>query len=168
HATEARVDRVLPRDVVAERRRCDRQRTQQRERQTLHYGEVRRAVALLLRARLRDRRWRGRRALVRGRVRLRDGRRRRGRSLVRRRRRLGHGCGRFDARGLHRGTVTRRSVERPERPCRVAPEWADEGAIVLVPELARAVVELELFQRREGPVALLDEREAALLVRRRR
>ena len=35
----------------------------------------------------------------------------------------------------------------------------DQFAVVLVRDLARAVIELELLERREGPVAFLDERE---------
>ena len=44
----------------------------------------------------------------------------------------------------------------------IAPQLADLGAVVLVGELAGAMVELQLLQCRERAVALLREREAPL------
>ena len=48
-------------------------------------------------------------------------------------------------------------LERPEELGRAATQRPDERAVVVVGDLARAVVELELLQRRERPVALLLE-----------
>src|SRR5262249_61586714 len=59
-------------------------------------------------------------------------------------------------------------VERPQRVGSRAGERADERAVVVVADLARAVVELELLERGEGAIALVEEREPLLLLGRRR
>ena len=70
----------------------------------------------------------------------------------------------------HRGRVRRPgAVSLPgssacNASAAVAPQRPDERAVVLVRDLAGAVVELELLQRRERAVALLGEREPAPLV----
>ena len=60
-------------------------------------------------------------------------------------------------------------VKRAQCLRRSLPQWADELAVVGVRDLSGAVVEFELLQRSERPVALLCELEPALLelVRRR-
>ena len=62
------------------------------------------------------------------------------------------------------------SLDRPERPqklSRAAPQRADLRAVVLVGDLAGAVVELELLQRREGAIAFFLEHDSLLLPRPR-
>jgi hypothetical protein len=49
-----------------------------------------------------------------------------------------------------------------------SPQGPDERAVVLVRDLAGPVVELELFERGQGAVALFQEPEARLLLRIRR
>ena len=66
----------------------------------------------------------------------------------------------------HRSAVARRA--RAARGRGRAAQRADERAVVLVVDLAGAVVELELLQRGERAVALLDQREPPLLGGRRR
>ena len=62
------------------------------------------------------------------------------------------------------GSATPRGViERAERDRGRLPERADELAVVGIVHLAGAMVELELLQRRERTVPLLDEREPASL-----
>src|SRR5439155_25486476 len=56
-------------------------------------------------------------------------------------------------------------LERAQRLGNSLPQRPDELAVVLVRDLARAVVELELLQGRERPVALLGELELAALER---
>ena len=55
-----------------------------------------------------------------------------------------------------------RGVERLERRGRGAAERADRGAVVGVVDLPRPVVELELLERRERVVALLDQEQDLL------
>ena len=57
------------------------------------------------------------------------------------------------------GVRFRSRVERLQRVGGAASQRTDERAVVLVGHLARAVVELELLQRGERAVALLDELE---------
>lgn len=59
---------------------------------------------------------------------------------------------------LHRALL-----ERQQSPRRLSPQWADEGAIVLVGHRPRAVVELELLQRRERTIPLLEELQPSTL-----
>ena len=59
-------------------------------------------------------------------------------------------------------------LEGPQRLAGLAAQRADEGAVVLVGDLACPVVELELLQRRERPVALVQEAQALLLLGIRR
>src|SRR6478672_10624262 len=101
-------------------------------------GRLRRAAHLLLRQA------RGR-SLVRRRIRLghRGGYRRR--ALVRRRGRLRRQLGSLEC--GHLGTVARLPVERPQRVRSRLPEWADVAPVVVVGDLAGAVVELELLER---------------------
>src|SRR5919109_3380032 len=54
-------------------------------------------------------------------------------------------------------------IERPQSFGGPPPEGPDELAVVLVRDLARSVVELELFQGRESTVALFGELEAPAL-----
>ena len=70
---------------------------------------------------------------------------------------LGHSAFGTDSLLLRSGTW----LERPQRFGRLAPQRADELAVVLVRDLAGAVVELELLQRRERAVALLGQLERA-------
>jgi len=60
-------------------------------------------------------------------------------------------------------------VERAQRVRGTTPQRADELPVVVVRDLSRAVIELELFERRERLVSLLGEREPPLLelIRRR-
>lgn len=60
-------------------------------------------------------------------------------------------------------------VERAQRLGRSLAQWADELAVVVVRDLPGAMVEFELLQRGERPVAFLCKLEPALLelVRRR-
>ena len=50
-------------------------------------------------------------------------------------------------------------LQRLHRPGSLGPQRRDESAVVLVRDLAGAVVELELLQRIERTVSLLDERQ---------
>src|SRR5439155_4392999 len=56
-------------------------------------------------------------------------------------------------------------LERAQRLGDSLPQRPDELAVVLVRDLARAVIELELFQGRERPVAVLGELELTALER---
>ncbi len=58
-------------------------------------------------------------------------------------------------------------LEGPERLAGLPPERADERPVVLIRDLACPVVELELLQRRQSAIALLDEAQPGLLVRTR-
>ena len=60
--------------------------------------------------------------------------------------------------------LARRRIERAHGLGRLPAQRPDELSVVLVGDLARAVVELELLQRRESPVALLEELQPFLLV----
>jgi hypothetical protein len=111
--------------------------------------EIRRGGPLLLR----DRR------LVRRRVRLGDRDRRGRRALVGRRGRLGRELWCFE--GCHLVTVA--PLERAQRLRGRLPLRPDELPVVGIPDLARAVVELELLQRGERTVSLLDERPPLVL-----
>ena len=57
-------------------------------------------------------------------------------------------------------------LEGPQHLADPVSERADEGAVVLVGNLACPVVELELLERGEGSVPLLEESQAALLLGR--
>jgi hypothetical protein len=63
------------------------------------------------------------------------------------------------------GVRLRPRVERPERLRGAPAQRTDERAVVLVRHLAGAVVELELLQRRQRAVPLLDELEPPALER---
>jgi len=56
-------------------------------------------------------------------------------------------------------------LERRERLAGLPAKRADERTVVLVGDLACAMVELELLQRGEGAIALLEEPQARLLLR---
>ena len=64
---------------------------------------------------------------------------------------------------LHTRASACARLERPQRLGRLAAERADEGAVVVVRHLAGAVVELELLQRPERPVAHLGQLQLPLL-----
>ena len=83
-------------------------------------------------------------------------RRERRAAASRRRARLDASTDAFAARGGYSC-----GVQRLQRLGGRLPERADERAVVVVADLARAVVELELLERRERAVALLDRARAA-------
>src|SRR5919201_534286 len=62
-------------------------------------------------------------------------------------------------------TLARAAVECPQRLRGLPPERPDQFAVVLVRDLARPVIELELLQGRERTVALLGQLEATALAR---
>src|SRR6266545_2272840 len=59
------------------------------------------------------------------------------------------------------GRRLRPRLERSERLGRLTAERADERAVVLVRDLAASVVELELLERAERPVAALQQLDLA-------
>ena len=59
-----------------------------------------------------------------------------------------------------------RRIEGAQRLGCLAPERSDKLAVVGVGDLPGAVVELQLFQRRERPVALFSDTHALTLLRR--